>query len=270
MNDRNYNRDNWEDNFCSTNQLRIHYTRTGGKKPSIILLHGLVANGMCWKNIAQPLSYNFDVIMPDARGHGKSSTPICGYTYENLANDVIHFITAINLPETVLLGHSMGGMTAALAASQSPSVRAVILAEPTFLSPAKQFEVWNSNVIEQHKKLLEMSLDELISDKNKAHPYRSRESNELLAKARLQTSINAFQILKPPYPDYKSVVKKLKCPCLLLYGDNGIIDSDTANNLCKLNSFIKTFEIKNAGHGIYLDQPLQFVNSIIKFLTDLN
>ena len=68
----------FKEGFCMANNISIHYTRTDNYKPPIVLLHGLVATGMCWKNIAQALSDDFNVIMPDARGHGKSSTPDSG------------------------------------------------------------------------------------------------------------------------------------------------------------------------------------------------
>lgn len=259
----------WEEGFCETNNITTHYIRTGGKKPPIILLHGLVANGMCWKSIAQALEDDFDVIMPDARGHGKSSAPDSGYNYENLQNDIITFLTVMNLSDVILVGHSMGGLTAALAACRSPLIRAVILADPTFLSLKKQREVWESDVIVRHKKMLSMSLNELIADRQKAHSDRSAELNDLLAMARLQTSINAFDILMPPNPDYKRIIKGIKCPCLLLYGDRGIINKEQTNDLLKINSLVTAVEIKNAGHGIYLDQPLEFVNNIIQFIDKL-
>ncbi len=78
---------NWSSVLCQTNQINIHYTRTGGNKPPLILLHGLTGNGACWTPIAQALEHEYDVIMPDARGHGKSSVPDDGYRYENLAKD---------------------------------------------------------------------------------------------------------------------------------------------------------------------------------------
>ena len=265
MQDENTLCKTWEEGFCKTNEIITHYTRTGGNKPPMVLLHGLAANGMCWKNIARSLADKFDVIMPDARGHGKSSAPGGGYTYENLTDDAIGFLLAMNLSDVILIGHSMGGLTAALAACRSPLIRAAILAEPTFLSSERQWQVWKSNVLAQHKKMLAMSLTELIADRQKAHPGRSGELNAMSATARLQTSINAFEILKPPNPAYKSVVKGIKCPCLLLYGDRGIIDAVQANELHEINSLLKIVEIQNAGHGIYFDSPKQFVDGIVQF-----
>lgn len=67
---------NWNTGTCQTNQINMHYTRTGGNKPPLILLHGLMSSGVCWTPVAQVLEEEYDVIMPGARGHGKSSMPV--------------------------------------------------------------------------------------------------------------------------------------------------------------------------------------------------
>ena len=235
----------WEEGVCEAGSIEIHYIRTGGSKPPLVLLHGLAANGMCWKPVASALSEAYDVFMPDARGHGKSGAPDRGYTYENLTNDVIGFLTAMRLSGAVLLGHSMGGMTAALAAGRSESVRAVILADPTFLSPERQREVWESDVAAQHKKMLSLPFEKLLASRLKAHPNRPRELNELSVAARLQTSMRAFGILKPPVPDYRDAVRGIRCPCLLLYGDGGVVRAETVRELCGINFLVRTAEIKD-------------------------
>ena len=126
----------WTSAICEANNINIHYTRTGGNKPPLILLHGLMTNGLCWTSLARALEQDYDVIMPDARGHGQSSVPDHGYRYEDHANDVAGLINALKLPPPMLLGHSMGGMTAAVVASRKPNLlRSVILADPTFLHP---------------------------------------------------------------------------------------------------------------------------------------
>ena len=37
----------WSTVICETNRINMHYTRTGGNKPPLILLHGLAGNGGC-------------------------------------------------------------------------------------------------------------------------------------------------------------------------------------------------------------------------------
>src|SRR5690349_7853765 len=106
----------WMSGVCETNGIGIHYLRTGGTKPPLVLLHGLMGSGACWTPLARALENECDVVMPDARGHGGSSAPHDGYRYDDHADDVIGLVHGLSLSRPILLGHSMGGMTAAVLA----------------------------------------------------------------------------------------------------------------------------------------------------------
>ncbi|WP_343671036.1 alpha/beta hydrolase [Chitinophaga sp.] len=255
---------NWNTAICKTNNITIHYTRTGGNKPPLILLHGLMTNGLCWTDLARTLEKDYDVIMPDARGHGLSSVPDYGYQYDDLANDVAGLIQALKLPPPFLVGHSMGGMTAAVVAGSKPNIlKGVILADPPFISPEVQREVWDSDVAEQHRKVLQLSLEEVIADGRARHPHRSLETIELFAKARLQTSMAAFNVLTPPYPDYKTLVSSIDIPALLVFGDRGVVTAEIAKELQGL----QVEQIANAGHSLHMDQPERFAAIVKAFLS---
>ncbi len=261
----------WSTATCETNGISIHYTRTGGNKPHLILLHGLAANGACWTALARALEGEYDVIMPDARGHGKSSVPDYGYGYEDHANDVVGLISALRLPPPILLGHSMGGMTAAVVASRNQKLlRGLILADPTFLSPKVQRQVRDSDVADQHRRLLNMSLDQLVAEEQARHPNRSRETFELLARSRLQTSMAAFDVLTPPNPDYKQLATAIDVPSLLVFGDNGVLSTVVAEELQRLNARFQIEQIQEAGHGIHYDQPERFAAVVKSFLRSID
>lgn len=133
---------NWTTTTCEANGITQSYTRTGPGKPTIILLHGLTANGVCWAPVARALQNDYDLIMVDARGHGRSMRPDFGYRYTDLANDVIGLINRLKIPAPILVGHSMGGMTATVVANLSPKIlHGLVLADPTFLSEKMQREV---------------------------------------------------------------------------------------------------------------------------------
>ena len=257
----------WNTAICEANGIHIHYTRTGGNKPPLVLLHGLMTNGLCWTDLARALENEYDVIMPDARGHGKSSIPDVGYRYEEHAGDVIGLIKALNLTRPVLLGHSMGGMTAVMAASQNPRLfSALVLADPTFLDPKVQREVRDSDVADQHRRVLKMSLEEVIAEGRGRHPNRSLENLELFARARLQTSMAAFDVLTPPNPDYRQLVKGIDVPSLLVFGDKGVVSPVLAKELQHLNPAIQLKEIPAAGHALHMDQPQRFTTVVKSFL----
>jgi N-formylmaleamate deformylase len=259
---------NWMSGVCEANGISIHYLRTGGCKPPVVLLHGLTGSGACWIPLARALEGEYDVVMPDARGHGNSSTPLNGYRYENHASDVVGLIQGLGLDAPVLLGHSMGGMTAAVVASQmARAIRGVILADPTFLSPRRQREVYESDVVEQHRWLLSLNKGDVLAQTRARHPHRLPEFIELLAEARLQTQIGAFDVLTPPNPDYHKLVSAIYVPILLVIGDNGaVVSLKTARELQKLNSRLRVEQIQDVGHGLPYDQPNRFEAVVRSFL----
>jgi N-formylmaleamate deformylase len=260
----------WIRGVCKATGIEIHYLRTGGNKPPIILLHGLTGSGPCWTALARALEGDYDVVMPDARGHGKSSAPPDGYLYRDLAADVIGLIETLGLSAPVLLGHSMGGMTAAVAASEAgTAIRGVILADPTFLSPERQREVHESDVIEQHRRLLCSNRGDVLAQLRLRHPHRSSELVELITDARLQTQIRAFGVLTPPNPDYRQLAGAMCVPVLLIIGDKGVVSVETARELQNLNSHLRYELIPDAGHGLPYDQPDRFATVVRSFLRSL-
>jgi N-formylmaleamate deformylase len=261
----------WSTAICETNGIKIHYTRTGGSKPPLILLHGLTANGACWTALAHALEGEYNVIMPDARGHGKSSAPDHGYRYEDHANDVVGLIKAMRISSPVLLGHSMGGMTAAVVASRKPNLlRGLILADPTFLSPELQREIFESDSADQHRQMLNKSLDELMAEARRSRRDRSSQTLDLIARARLQTSISAFDVLMPPNPDYMQLVSAIDVPSLLVIGDAGVVSPAMAAELQRVNPRIHVEQIPEAGHGVQYDQPDRFANVVKSFLCSIS
>jgi N-formylmaleamate deformylase len=255
---------------CDVNGVDIHYQRTGGPKPALVLLHGLMLSGACWTPLARALAGEYDVVMPDARGHGKSSAPHHGYSYQDHASDVVGLLRALHLARPVLLGHSMGGMTAALVASRGGGlIRGLVLADPTFLSPQRQREVRDSDVADQHRRTLGKTRSDLVEEARGRHSRRSSEMLELFAEARLQTRLSAFDVLTPPNPEYRQVVSSIDVPTLLVIGDNPVVDLETAMELRGRNPRLRIEQIRDAGHAVPFDQPERFEEVVSVFLRSI-
>ena len=259
----------WARGVCESNDSRISYLRTGGEKPPVILLHGLMGSGACWTPLARALEGEFDVVMPDARGHGDSSAPN-GYRYDDHANDVVALIDSLALPRPVLLGHSMGGMTAAVVASRgTESLRGLVLVDPTFLSSDRQREVHESDVAGQHRQALALPKSDLVAQARARHPHRSLEIIELQAEARWKTTMAAFDVLTPPNPDYRDVVSAIDVPTLLVIGDNPVVTFEMATELRIQNAHVRIEQIENAGHGLPFEQPERLGDVVGSFLREL-
>jgi len=267
----------WFTGRCHANGTELSYLRTGGDKPPIVLLHGLTANGACWTLLARALEDDYDVVMPDARGHGRSGTPADGYRYDDLAADVLGLMDALGVTAAapVLLGHSMGAMTAAVVASRNPRhLGGLILVDPTFLTPQRQREVYESDVAEQHRRTLGRPKEELVADLRRRHERRSPELVDLIVQARLQTDVRAFDVLRPPNPDHRELVKCLAVPTLLVVGDVGarvpaVVSRELAAELARLNPRLQVEALADAGHGIPYDQPDRLAAVVRAFLGTL-
>jgi pimeloyl-ACP methyl ester carboxylesterase len=260
----------WISEVYGTNGISIHYLRTGGAKPPVVLLHGLMGSGARWTPLARALEGEFDVIMPDSRGHGDSSAPPYGYRYDDLASDVVGLIRGLELSRPVLLGHSMGGMTAAVVASRGAGIiRGLVLVDPTFLSPERQREVRDSDVADQHRRALALRKSDLIAETRARLPHRASEMIELQAEARLKTRMAAFDVLTPPNPPYRDVVSAIDVPTLLVIGDKPVVTLDMLMELRTLNPRLRIEQIPNAGHGLPFEQPERLGEVVASFLREL-
>jgi pimeloyl-ACP methyl ester carboxylesterase len=165
----------------------------------------------------------------------------------------------------------MGGLVAAVVASRYPAlIRGLILADPTFISPKQQREVRDSDVADQHRKVLNWSLPEVVQDLQTRHPHRSLSTVEIIARARLETSMSAFDVLTPPTPEYRPLVSSIDVPCLLVIGDAGVVSADLALELQLVNPKFQVVQIKDAGHGLFYDQPDQFSANVKSFLHSID
>lgn len=97
------------------------YYRTEGDpdKPTLMILHGLYGMSDNWVSLARRYATSFHVILPDLRNHGLSPHhPV--HTYEVMAQDIEELIRKLQLEKFYLMGHSMGGKVAMLAALRNP------------------------------------------------------------------------------------------------------------------------------------------------------
>jgi non-heme chloroperoxidase len=89
--------------------IEIHYEDHGAGQP-VVLIHGFPLNGRAWERQERALlAGGFRVITYDRRGFGQSSQPTTGYDYDTFSADLDKLLTALDLRDICLAGHSMGG-----------------------------------------------------------------------------------------------------------------------------------------------------------------
>jgi len=90
--------------------------------PTIVMLHGFTGSKENWYPLARELGGRYRLLIPDLPGWGESERkPGAAYGFPEQAANVDAFIRAVSPGQpVVLLGHSMGGGIAALAAARYP------------------------------------------------------------------------------------------------------------------------------------------------------
>ncbi|WP_042385233.1 alpha/beta fold hydrolase [Streptacidiphilus melanogenes] len=89
--------------------IELYYEDHGQGRP-VVLIHGFPLSGRAWERQERALlAAGRRVITYDRRGFGRSSQPTTGYDYDTFAADLQALLTALDLRDTDLVGHSMGG-----------------------------------------------------------------------------------------------------------------------------------------------------------------
>jgi len=87
--------------------VELHYVDVGSG-PTIVLIPGWSQTAAQFQAQLDGLKDRYRLIAIDMRGHGKSAKPEHGYRIPRLAKDVHDVLTALDLQDVTLLGHSMG------------------------------------------------------------------------------------------------------------------------------------------------------------------
>ncbi|MCY4147338.1 MAG: 2-succinyl-6-hydroxy-2,4-cyclohexadiene-1-carboxylate synthase [Chloroflexi bacterium] len=93
-----------------------------GRGQPLLLLHGFTGDHSVWQGIAPALGASHQLIMPDLPGHGRSDSPASAEAWRmfSVAADLISLLDALEIPQSHLLGYSMGGRLALYLALRYP------------------------------------------------------------------------------------------------------------------------------------------------------
>jgi len=120
-----------------TPDLTLHYEDDGDPdKPPILVLHGITQSTATWSWLVPHLAADHRVVRLDFRGHGKSGRTPGAYTFPGYVADATAICEHVLQAPAVLIGHSLGGGTAAGVAQTRPDlVRGVVLEDPAIMEP---------------------------------------------------------------------------------------------------------------------------------------
>ena len=301
-----------ESKYWSYKDLRVHFRVTGKESdPPIVLIHGFGASSDHWRNNAEIFaSEGFRVFGIDLIGFGKSEQNLQGKIkhLENQfwANQLASFLDEIvdiqKNGKVVLIGNSLGALTAITTLSNRPELIKTIIAaplpEPVFVNPIKfSFPNWLLKVksflikIVFHlfplKTLVNLiSRTKLITFALQSAYFRSISNDIPLQRIVTVPSkrINASKALRamcigmsnrPNSAKGPSIIEKIqnlpnRPPILLIWGkQDKLIPIFLAKKLIKLHPWIKLTVINEAGHCLHDELPNHFNQIVMKWLKSL-
>ncbi len=112
---------------CRLGDVTLHGV-AAGRGPLALMFHGITGNGYVFTPVIERLAPVFRCISFDQRGHGRSSKPSSGYDAASFAADIAQLVRHLALGPALVIGHSLGGRNALVAAAQYPDLFAGVVA----------------------------------------------------------------------------------------------------------------------------------------------
>lgn len=253
----------------------------------VLLLHGGGQTRHSWSTTGARLSrHGWVTTSMDARGHGESewAPGPADYQLDVMAEDLRRIVSMIGEPP-VVLGACLGGLTALLAAGESPALlRGLVLVDvtpdPDPVGVAKVAAFMRSGLGGFGS--LEEAADAIVA----YYPQRSRPTNlDGLRKNLRQGGDGRWHwhwdpafIPIDPIKSIQGVAAErllraataMNLPTLLVHGTTSdVVTPERAMELLDLIPTASLFEVSGAGHMVAGDDNDVFARAIERFLTEL-
>jgi pimeloyl-ACP methyl ester carboxylesterase len=266
----------WSEGYVFANGIRMHFWRTGGDKPPLVMAHGSSDDGTCWTNLAKALEADFDIILPDARGHGLTDPGSKHDPADVQVEDLAGLIRELKLEDPIVMGHSMGSASAMWFAARYPDkLRALILEDPRLVprSPNDPRRSTDPEKVEERRlRILERNntpYAQLVSECLQTNPKWGLSECEYWApsKRRFHPN-NAYRRLNDR-PSPSELFTKISVPTLILKADAEAearrLDEAVASGL----EVFRLVHVDGARHNVRRDQKQRVIEELRAFLRDL-
>ncbi len=256
--------------------VRLATLDFGGVGQNVVLLHGLAGHAGEWKETAGWLTETHRVLAPDARGHGRSERRPTDVTQSAFMDDATFLIEELASPPVILVGQSLGGLTALALAAQRPDlVEALILADagPGGAGSAEEAEGATSDL---GRSLARWPVP--FPNRSAAVTYFGGPS--LAAEAWADGLVQDGDGLRPSFDipvlmqilrqavsrSYWDEWRSIRCPTLMVRAANGVIGQNEVEMMSAQLPAAEVTELPGAKHDLHLDQPDRWREVVQEFL----
>jgi pimeloyl-ACP methyl ester carboxylesterase len=258
--------------FAPISNGRLYY-ETAGKGNSLLLVHGNGGDCSMWEDQFEEFAQNYNIIIYDMRGFGKSSMPIEGKAYSH-HNDLKELLSFLGVSEAHILGLSMGSRVAIDFILTYPKMSSsLIAAGPWFggyASPSVEelALVFGPTPSIIKEKGIQAAMEHWWND-----PYLKPTMSILELAERLWKSTYSFwhfmhqdpiQNLNPPAIEQTN---KIKLPTLIITAEKDLKACiEIADLLERIIPNSKKVVIDDAGHIMNMEKPKIFNEIVLQFL----
>lgn len=252
---------------------------TIGSGPDVILIPGLASPRSVWQLTVEQLRGRFRLHIVQIRGFGDApGINAEGPLFEPFIADLTAYIREASLTRPAMIGHSMGGLTAAIIAAREPDLLGRILIEDSLpfigliFSPAATVDAVRPQAQAMLPALLAMGqqpADERTLQTMSATDAGRAQVAAWAAQSDYRVTARVFHdvLLTDIRPDLSRIV----IPATLLYpydsvvGPEAMVDALYSNAYSGLNG-LRLVKIPASRHFIMLDQPARFAAEVEIFL----
>jgi 3-oxoadipate enol-lactonase len=255
------------------NGINFHYNCYGSGAP-FIFVHGLGCDQMMWNLQIPVFSRDYQVIVYDVRGHGRSESPDHPYSIDLFADDLHQFLQYLGLKKSYLAGLSMGGRILFRFALKYPEeASALIIADAQSETPEEGKNSFRALAEIVKREGIEKSAEFYFSlpvfkGLAEMNPKRFREEKERFSKTSmigLYHSCLAVAHMEP----MTDRLSEIKVPTLALAGEKDDPYLPFLDIYARQIPNCQTLIIPKSGHFSNLENPEAFNGAVRSFMKRL-
>ncbi len=227
---------------------------------ALIFLHGWCGDREYWKNQADVFAAEYRVVTLDQAGHGESGKDRTAWTVNGLAGDVQAVVKELGLKRVILVGHSMGGPVALLAAKRMPGTVVAVVGADTlpnaeFKIPDEAAKQFTEAFEKDFKGTMEAGLGGLLHEKTGPELKKW-----LVTRAAAQDQKMAVGLMRDLTGiDTKVLLKEARVPVRCINSGGGYqFFTPTAIEINKKYADYNAVTIADVGHYPMLEKPAEF------------
>ena len=257
--------------FRADDGLEIVGEVRGQGDTALIFLHGWCGDREYWKHQVEVFAADYRVLAIDQAGHGESGKDRQAWTADGLAGDVEAVVKALGLKRVILVGHSMGGLVALVAAKRMPGTVVAVIGVDTlqnaeFKLPEEVRKSILDGVEKDFKETVRVVIAGLLPEKADAELKKW-----LQTKAEGQDPKMALALMRDLFGlDTRKLLKEAKVPVRCINSVGGYkFFTPTAVETNKKYADFGAVTVDGVGHHPMLEKPDEFNRKLRDVLKEL-